>query len=174
MKHILIMLLAVFALFSCNEGWDQYYNSTTEDAEISPLTLYEYFEGEAGYSQFFTLLKEYDVADQLARDQELTVWAVRDDHYDISVVGSIEHNLVAQYHVNNLMLKKSDFKSGLRIPMLNGIYLTLTVEGDQAFVNNTRVISSKRFKNGVVYEIESVLKPLTNMLDYIILLDDSY
>ncbi|MBN1925843.1 MAG: hypothetical protein JW798_08405, partial [Prolixibacteraceae bacterium] len=61
-----------------------------------------------------------------------------------------------------------------RIPMLNGIYLTLTMEGNQAMVNGTRVIEGKRFKNGIVYEIESVLKPLTNMLDYIILLDDSY
>ncbi|MBN1925643.1 MAG: hypothetical protein JW798_07405, partial [Prolixibacteraceae bacterium] len=84
MKNILIILATVLFLFSCNDKWDTYYNDQEEDLEISPLTLYEYFEGEAVYSQFFSLLKDYDVADQLARDQELTVWAVRDENYDIS------------------------------------------------------------------------------------------
>lgn len=174
MKRIFIILVTAFTLFSCSEKWDQYYNADEENEEILPLTLYEYFEGESSYSKFFSLLKEYGVADQLSRDQELTVWAVKDDLYDISVVGSIEHDVVANYHVNNLMLKRSDLKHGLRIPMLNGIYLTVTFVGDQTQVNGTRIVSSKRFKNGVVYEIESVLKPLTNMLDFIGLLDDSY
>ncbi|MFA9392145.1 MAG: fasciclin domain-containing protein [Prolixibacteraceae bacterium] len=173
MKQLLLILVLVFTLFSCSDKWDEYY-ATEDNEEISPLSLYDYFEGEPAYSKFFELLKDQGVADQLSADQELTVWAVKDELYDISVAGSIEHRLVAQYHVNHLMLKRSDFKHGLRIPMLNGIYLTITLKGDESMVNGVNILSGRRFKNGVVYEIESVLKPLTNMLDYILLLDDSY
>ena len=174
MKRIPIFILIVVLLTSCSDKWDTHYNNNFNDEDISPLTLYEYFEGDADYSQFFNLLKEQNVADQLSRDQELTVWAVKNDNYDISVVGSIDLSLVANYHVNNLLLKNSDFKSGLRIPMLNGVYLTLTMQGDDAYANGIKIISNHRFKNGVVHEIGSVLKPLTNMLDYIVLLDDNY
>lgn len=174
MKRILILVFTAFAFSSCSDKWDNYYNNNFKDDEISDLTLYEFFEGEESYSHFFDLLKEYGVDEQLTRDQELTVWAVRNENYDINVVGSIEHYLVANYHVNQLLLKRSDFKDGLRIPMLNGIYLTIGMQGENIFVNKTRVVSSHRFKNGIVHEIESVLKPLTNMLDYIILLDDNY
>ena len=174
MKRILIIVYSVLLLVSCSDKWENYYKSNVEDENVSPLTLYEYLEEESSYSDFFGLLKDEGVADQLSRDQEMTVWAVRDQNYDLSVVGSIEHQLVATYHVNNLMVKESDFANGLRIPMFNGIYLTLTQAGGESYVNGVRIVSSKRFKNGIVYEIESVLKPLTNMLDYIILLDDSY
>jgi hypothetical protein len=161
-------------MFSCSEKWETYYNEDVELEEQSPLTLYEYFEGEAQYSDFFNLLKQEGVDTELSKDQLMTVWAVKNENFDLSIVGNIDDSIVANYHLNYLSLGTSDLKNGQRIPTFSGIYLNIERSGDQVFVNSKDILSTSYFKNGVVHEVSTVLKPLTNMLDFIMLLDDDY
>ncbi len=175
MKQILLNIGLILAIMGCSsEVWNDYYNEDVKNEEESPLTLLEYFQSESDYSEFFNLLKEDSLDVELGKDQLMTVWAVKNDNYDISVVGNIEHDQVAQYHLNYLALGTSELKNDLRVQSLNGVYLTITEEEDAYWVNSTKIISTKRFKNGVVHEISSVLKPLTNMFEFIKLLGDDY
>jgi hypothetical protein len=40
--------------------------------------------------------------------------------------------------------------------------------------SSSQILSSKRFKNGVVHELSELMRPLTNMFDYIGMLSDDY
>lgn len=174
MKRIITGLLILLTVFSCSEKWESYYNKDVEIGAQSPLTLYEYFKGEPEYADFFNFLKEEGVGDELSKDQLMTVWAVKNNNFDLSVAGNIADSIVANYHLNYLSLGQSDLKNGQRIPTFSGIYLNIARSNDQVFVNSQEILSTSYFKNGVVHEIGTVLKPLTNMLDFIRLLDDNY
>ncbi len=170
----LLFLALLLAGTSCNDSWDNHFNPVLQGGEESPLTLKEYFEGEAGYSGFYAFFKEHGLDGELGKDQLLTVWAVKNENFDLSVAGNIDPELVARYHLNYLSLGKTELKNGMRIRSFNGIYLLVSQSGNDSFVNSVKILSTKKFKNGVVHEIESVLKPLTNMFDFIRLLEDDY
>ena len=174
MRKIAVYIGIVLILVSCTKKWDDHYMEDVKNDNVSPMTLQEYFESESDYSDFYNLLKENGMAKELGKDQLLTVWAVKNENFDLSVVGNISHDLVAAYHLNYLELGESDFYDGMRVQALNGIYLTINQHDGENFVNSTQIISTRKFKNGVVHEIKSVLKPLTNMFDFIKLLPDDY
>lgn len=173
MKQTLIIFPVILFLFvACSDNWNNYYNEEVKDTETSDLTLYEFFERDTSYQAFFDLLKEAGVADELAKDQYLTIWAVKNENFDLSDIGNIDPNHVAKYHLNYLAFGKTNLKNGLRIQAFNGIYLTISDEG--SLVNESHIISSKTFENGVVHEIDHILVPLVNMFDYVSLLSDDY
>lgn len=159
---------------ACSDTWEEHFKREPGNEEASPLTLLEYFESETSYSDFFSFFREYGLDQELGKNQLLTVWAVKNDNFDLSVVGNIDHSLVAKYHINYLSLGQTELKNEMRIQSFNGIYLIISQTGMERFVNSVKIVSTKKFKNGIVHEIESVLKPLTNMFDYIRLLEDDY
>lgn len=167
---ILLSIVLACAMMACTKTWENHY----AELEESPLTLYEYFSTEAEYSDFFNLLKTAEVDSELVRDQYLTVWAVKNQDFDISSIGVMEPGMVGKYHANFLSLGASSLKNGLRVRTLNGIYLTIKQNGGENFANDVKIISSQKFKNGVVHQIESILIPRVNMFDYVCMLPDEY
>lgn len=171
-KLALLLTIIVILLEACSDSWDNHYNDETTSDQTSNITLYEYFENEPSYQSFFELLQDAQIAEEMEKDQYLTVWAVKNENFDLSGIGNMDSSHVAKYHLNYLSLEKANLKTGLRIQTLNGIYLTISDEGNM--VNNSHIISSRKFKNGVVHEIDNVMIPLINMFDYISLLGDEY
>lgn len=174
MKRIILFLSIGLLALACNDAWDKHYNAEVQDENISPLTLFEYFQGEAEYSEFFSMLKSVNVDTELSKDQYLTVWAVKNSNFNAAEIGALEPDLVARYHLNYLALGASDLKHGMRVRSLNGVYITIKKENGLSFANTSRIVSSKRFKNGVVHEIETIMMPRINMFDYLMMLPDDY
>lgn len=85
-----------------------------------------------------------------------------------------DDTLRMKYHMNYLPFLQSDLKDGLRIPTLNNIYLQITRQGEEVYVNRSKVESSYRLKNGVVHVISELMKSKINMFDYIKSLPDEY
>lgn len=170
MRQIILFAILAVALSACTETWDKHYT----EQEESPLTLYEYLKGESDYSQFFDLLKTAEIDSELVRDQYLTVWAVKNSNFDPAVLTMMEPQTIGQYHANYLSIGLSNLKNGLRVRTLSGIYITIKQQGGNNFANTAQILSSKRFKNGVIHEIDGLLLPKINLFDYICQLPDEY
>lgn len=181
-RIITIAVVAMAALFSaCTDAWDSHYNnSKAKESEDLSVNLYEYLENNEEFSSFFDLIKSTklsdttSVADELNRDQYLTVWAVRNSNFDMSNIGIMEPEMVAKYHVNYLAIGASNLAAGLRIQTVGGVYITIKQVDGVFYANKSRILSTTRTKNGVVHEIETVLVPQVNMFDYVTMLPDEY
>ncbi len=158
----------------CSDNWNSHYKSELISEDVSDMTLYEFFQGESSYRDFFTMLQEAGIDEELSRDQYLTVWAIKNDNFNIEDMGGIEPDHVAKYHMNYLAFGTTNLKDGLRIQALNGIYLTISQDDNTSYVNDAPIVSSMRFSNGVVHEIEEMLIPMVNMFEYITLLEDDH
>ena len=190
-KIFLLLMVSAFAFASCSDEWDKHYNSNFENEEIIPMTLKEFFElgqstaldadnplqGDSReYMKFYSLLKESGMDKELDRDQELTIWAVKDANYfltdEILLMGD---TMLAKSHVSNLSFLKNDLKSGMKILTTSGIYLSIKKnEFDNFLANKSNILTSKRFSNGVIYELDELIGPMPNLYDYIKDLDDNY
>ncbi|GAB6011664.1 fasciclin domain-containing protein [Viscerimonas tarda] len=175
MKKIFLLLVAsAFIFISCSDEWDKHYNSNVDNEDVSTQTLKEYFDNESSYSQFYDLLKSAKFADEMSKNQYLTVFAVKNENYDDSEYENLSDSLLGGYHICNLAFGQTELKQGLRIMCMNGIYVTISQEGDDFYANGQKILSSKRFKNGVVHEIPELMRPLTNMFAYVETLGDDY
>src|SRR5690554_253943 len=169
---LVIGVLCVWMLTGCSDGWKDYYNDRDARGVISEMTLGDYLEQEPDLSEFRELLNTAGVLEELDKDQYLTVWAVRNDQFNLSAIGNMDPAHVGRYHINYLAYGEGNLKEGLRIQTFNGTYLTI---GSSALeVNDSRILSSRQLKNGVIHEIDAVMVPLINMFDYISLLGDEY
>ncbi|WP_083984919.1 fasciclin domain-containing protein [Geofilum rubicundum] len=169
---VAIFCFCLLGLAACSDAWNQYYSDKAEDVTTSDQTLGAFLEAEEAFSDFRALLQEAGVLDELDKDQYMTVWAVNNEHFDLSGIGNLEPSHVARYHLNYLAYGENNLKAGLRIPTFNGTYITIGESG--ALVNESRILSSQRFKNGVVHEIDQIMVPLINMFDYISQLGDDH
>ncbi|KAA6312799.1 hypothetical protein EZS27_036327, partial [termite gut metagenome] len=176
MKKIFLFLVSsTFILFfSCSNEQDKYYNDNGNNEEASPLTLQEYLSGESNFSEFYKLLQSSGVVPELGKNQYLTVWAVGNENYDHDPFEGISDILLGGYHANYLAFGMNDLRPGLRIQCLNNIYITIGSKDDGDYVNDAKILSSKKFKNGVVYEISELMRPRTNIFEFIQMLGDEY
>lgn len=175
MKRIFLLIIAsAFIFASCSDDWDKHYDKNSNNEDVSPLTLKEYFDGESEYTEFYNLLKSTGIDEELGRNQHLTIFAVKNANYEYVGFENLVDTAVAQYHICNLSFGISDLKQGLRIMASSGIYVTITESDGGFYANRFKIESSKRFKNGVVHEITSLMKPLGNMFEYLKMLNDDY
>jgi hypothetical protein len=130
--------------------------------------------GESNFSEFYKLLQSSGVVPELGKNQYLTVWAVGNENYDHDPFEGISDILLGGYHANYLAFGMNDLRPGLRIQCLNNIYITIGSKDDGDYVNDAKILSSKKFKNGVVYEISELMRPRTNIFEFIQMLGDEY
>lgn len=177
MNKYIISIGALFALLlvSCSDKWDEYYHGDNNSSEETlDETLAEFFTKNSEYSEFYNRLIECGLNKELAKEQQqLTLWVVSNDGMNVS---GIEPNdtVRMQYHMNYLPFLQSDLKEGLRIPTLNGVYLQISRQGEDTYVNKSKVEHSYRLKNGVVHVLDQLMKSKINMFDYIKDLPDEY
>lgn len=172
-KFLFLIGLAILAV-SCNDRWDEYYYySNSGKEEELELTMTEFLDQHAEYQEFYDMLKSTGLDQELERDQELTLWVVNNTGMQLSEVEAGD-TLRMQYHMNYLPFIRTDLKNGKRIRSLNGIYFQITNRNDSIFTNSSQVVKSYRLKNGVIHEIDQLMKSRINMYDYLTQLGDDY
>ena len=179
MKKI-IFLLAGFVLFiaSCTDKWEEHYgldSAGEESSVVSPLNLLEYLESQPQYSSFVEALKRTNVAQELTRDQVLSVWVVDNEAMEALSTIEMADSFVMKYHVNNLSFSLNKLKDGQRLRALNGKYIPVRKVGDRPTVGGSSIINGNQFtKNGVVHEINRLMIPDPSIADYLNSLDEEY
>jgi hypothetical protein len=87
---------------------------------------------------------------------------------------------VAKSHIASVALSPSNIYNGMRILMLNGKYINVTLETDvetgssNIFFNNLKVKHITKVADGYVYELESYIDAPQSMYELIKGLDDNY
>ncbi len=170
---LIISFFVILFLSSCNSAWDEYYNGELKQEEQLDLTISEFLQSKPEYSQFYQQLQSTGLIDELDRDQQITVWVVSNDGMANSNVIN-EDTLRMKYHLNYLPFIRSDLKNGKRIRSFNGIYFQITNKGDSIFSNSSLILNSYRLTNGVVHEINQLMKSRVNMYDYLRGLGDDF
>lgn len=177
MNKYILSICALFALtfVSCSDKWDDYYYGDNKSSEETlDETLTEFFTKNAEYSEFYHQLQACGLDKELAKEQQqLTFWVVANEGMAVSGIEP-KDTVRMEYHINYLPFLQSDLKDGLRIPTLNGVYLQITKQGEDTYVNKSKVEHSYRLKNGVVHVIDQLMKSKINMFDYIKNLPDEY
>lgn len=171
-KFLFLIGLAILAV-SCNDRWDEYYYSNSGKEEELDLTMTEFLDQHSEYQEFYDMLKSTGLDQELDRDQELTLWVVNNTGMQLSEVEAGD-TLRMQYHMNYLPFIRTDLKNGKRIRSLNGIYFQITNRNDSIFTNSSQVLKSYRLKNGVIHEIDQLMKSRINMYDYLTQLGEDY
>jgi hypothetical protein len=173
MKKIYYILFSAVVLFSsCNEKWADYYGSVKTEENMS-ITIAEYLAAHSEYSKFTAMLTKTGLDKELTKDQQMTVWVTQNTAMDASGIANND-TLRMKYHINHLPFLRTDLKSGLRIRSLNGIYFQITVKHDSVFANASQVLKSIRLKDGVIHEINSLMKSRVNIYDYMKNLGNDY
>ncbi len=175
MKNIIYAtLIFLVALTGCQKNWDTHYGEE-EELETSNLNLLDYLKSQPQYSEFVAKLEEYGLAEELSRDQALTVWAVSNDK--MAALGSLgaDTKAILSYHINSLRFDNTKLKEDLRVMTFNGKYLSVRKEGEAVRVGDAQVVKGNQLcKNGVVHEISQLLTPDQSIYEYLDNLGDDY
>ncbi|WP_437921060.1 fasciclin domain-containing protein [Sphingobacterium sp. LRF_L2] len=174
MKNIfcLAILFTAVLFTGCKKNWDAHYG---DEGTVSNLDLLSYLKTQPEYSEFVAKLEEYGLAEELQRDQNLTIWAVSNDK--MAALSSLGDDLkfILSYHINSLVYDNTKLKDGLRLMTFNGKYLTVRKEGSVVQVGDASIVKGNQLcKNGVVHEISQLLKPDVSIYDYLKGLDADY
>lgn len=170
--HAFVFIMLLFIVTACNR-WDEYYFSESNGEQILDMTITEFLESNVAYSEYYNMLKSTGLDEMLNRNQELTLWVVNNNGWQLSDVEAGD-TLRMKYHMNHLPFIRSVLKNGKRILSMNGIYFQITNRNDSIFTNSSLVKNSFRLKNGVVHEIDRLMKSRINLYDYLYQLDDDY
>lgn len=174
----LTYILGLITLFfvGCNEKWDNHYDEN-ESSINANTTILEYLKSNSDYDKFVAALEETGVAEELTRDQNLTVWAVNNDAMDQlkDLEALFTDTFIMQYHINNLSLGYAKLSDGLRMRSVNGKYIAVTMDDTNTYVADATVIKTDQFcKNGVVHEIDHLMEPVISIYEYLQALGDDY
>lgn len=163
--YLIVIFVAVF-FTGCKKSWDAHYGQ--ESGTVSDLDLLAYLKSQPQYSEFVAKLEEYDLAQELQRDQSLTVWAVSNDN--MAALGGLGEDLkaVLSYHINSLVYDNTKLKDGLRVMTFNGKYLTITKDEGVVRVGDASIVKGNQLcKNGVIHEISQLLAPDASIYDFL-------
>lgn len=174
MKRVYIfMAFVTLMLSSCNDNWAEYLAGSSNSEQELSKTITEFLDESTEYSDFYNMLKATGLDKEFTKDQQITVWVVKNDAMARSGIAAND-TLRMKYHINNLPFIRSNLKNGLRVRSLNGIYFQITDRNDSLFVNSSNIVKSFRLKNGVVHEISDLMKSRINMYDYLKQLGNDY
>ncbi|MBD1424695.1 fasciclin domain-containing protein [Sphingobacterium arenae] len=174
MKQIIYATVClVTILVGCNKNWDTHYGE--EEGTVSSLNLLAYLKSQPQYSDFVAKLEEYDLAAELARDQNLTIWAVSNEKMGALNNLGEDTEFILRYHINSLMYDNTKLKSGLRVMTFNGKYLSINKDGGVVHVGDAAVVKGNQIcQNGVVHEIDQLLTPDLSIYEYVEALGSDY
>ena len=177
MKRLSYILgLFILLLAACNDNWKEHYDENGNNI-ISSMSVLEYLKSNHDYDKFVAALEETGVAEELERDQNLTVWAVNNEAMD--KLGELEElftdTFIMQYQINNLAFGYSKLYDGLRMRSLNGKYISVVMNDDETLIADSKILKTDQFcKNGVVHEIDQLMEPVIGIYEYLQALGDEY
>jgi len=119
------------------------------------------------FDTLISLVTTYGLADTLNGNRQLTVFAPTDAAFaklfavvDPSTLSASQIVSILKYHVAPGRKLSGAVLASDAIKTLNGGYLTPSVKGGAAYVNDARIIAADiRTSNGVIHVIDTVLLP---------------
>lgn len=175
--NILLLLLVVAA--GCKDDWDNYYGEG-EDERIAGAnqTIWEALQDKPEYSKFVRLLKETGIDQMVNSKQVLTLWLPADESIpeEIMTQDSVDKRRFVLNHLNSLALYKTKLSSKEEIATLAKKYVKVAGSGNNFTVEKVKVTECDKFlcNNGVVHVIGGMLKPLKNIMEYILESGEEY
>lgn len=169
-------------LIACQDKWEAYYKEKQpESGEIAALdvNLLDYLKEQAEYSEFVKLLEETGVADELTRNQILTIWAPVNETFPSQGVAamSMEDKIaLCQNHINYIALYNTKLENDKLIKTLAGKNLLIEEVSDDLFsIDGIQLEGNEQAcSNGVVHKIKEWLVPRLNIYDYMLRAGDDY
>ncbi|WP_257669688.1 fasciclin domain-containing protein [Parapedobacter tibetensis] len=173
---ILLCACLVLGISACQKKvWDEHFNDDDQHAVVSPLNLLDYLKTVPNYSRFVEKLEELGVAEQLTRDQNLSVWVVTNAQMDRLASMGLDERYVMLYHINHLTFDFTKLKAGTRVQTLNGKYIQVERTSETIFVGDSYISNGNQLcRNGVVHEINELMRPDESIYDYLSALGDDY
>lgn len=174
-KILFYIFFPVVFLFSCQNNWDDHYTqeSGNSDGEDVSMNLLEYLEAKPEYSEFVKLLKETGVAEQLTRNQVLTVWAPTNATFPAAELAAMPEKdkiTLCENHLNYIALYNTKLSDSKLVKSLAGKNLEIKEPAlDQFSIDGKNVVElNGRCTNGVVHEIDGWLIPRKSIYEYIV------
>lgn len=183
MNRILLTICFLTGLLmACQEKWEDYYKEKQEGSgEVSILdaNLMDYLKDQPEYSEFVKLLEETGVADELTRNQILTVWAPVNETFPSDRVAAMsleDKKTLCQNHINFIALYNTKLENDKLIKTLAGKNLLIKeVEEDLFSIDNVSLEGGEQAcSNGVVHKIKGWLVPRLNIFDYMLRAGEDY
>jgi hypothetical protein len=179
MKKLVYLSFLFTTLFlSCKDKWDDHYNANLEskDSIVSSLNLLDYLKTQPQYSKYLEVLEKTGVAQELSRDQYLTVWVVDNEAMAGLESMGMTDTFIIKYHINYLKFTFDKLKDGMRLKALNNKYIPIKTNdvGDLTMDNVGLKKANQICKNGVVHELTQLMRPLISIYEYVESLDNGY
>ena len=130
---------------------------------VNTLNVSETIQAEDNLSSANTLLTDYDLADTLAQDQPVTVFAPTDaaiEKEDLDGLTEEEIKAVLKYHIVPENLTFEELKEAETLETLQGTSLQFSTENDTISVNGGQAIITEaglEASNGTVFKVDTVL-----------------
>lgn len=168
---ILLLLLVVNA--GCKDHWDDFYGEEEDERSAgAKITILEALQQEPErYSKFIKLLEDTGLSREVNSERVVTVWVPANNYIteDIMSLDSIDKRRFVLNHINQLALYKTKLATKSEVETLAKKYIAIRGSGNNYTVERVRVTKLDRAcTNGVFHEIAGVLKPLKNIMEYIL------
>ena len=168
---ILLLLLVVSA--GCKDHWDDFYGEEEDERNAgAKITIFEALQEEPErYSKFIKLLEDTGLTREVNSERVVTVWVPSNNYIteDIMSLDSIDKRRFVLNHINQLALYKTKLATKSEVETLAGKYINIQGYGNNFTVEKVKVAKlDKACINGVFHEISGVLKPLKNIMEYLL------
>lgn len=183
MNRIILMICFLTGLLiACQDKWEDYYKEQQTGGDgIAALeaNLLEYLKEQPEYSEFVKLLEETGVADELNRNQILTVWVPINETFPSAEVNamSMEDKVVlCKNHLNYIALYHTKLEDDKLIKTLAGKNLLVKEVAEDLFsIDGVELEGNEQAcSNGVVHQVKEWLLPRLSVYDYLLRAGDDY
>lgn len=177
-RFICAMSIALFAA-ACSQPASEAATTETEEPSAAGQSAVQDDESQKNIVQtavaspehttLVTALKAVSYVDALSNAGPFTVFAPNDDAFAKLPAGTLDELLkpenksklqdILEYHVYVGVIRASMVNGSMNLNEVNGKNVTLTKDGDQLFVNGSKILATVDTSNGVIYVIDRVLLP---------------
>ena len=135
---------------------------------LPPQDIVDVAVADGRFTTLATALTEAGLVETLQGEGPFTVFAPTDDAFNLLPAGTIESLLaniplltdILLYHVIDGKVMAADAVKLDSAEMVSGQMVTIRVEGDKVFINDSQVILTDiEASNGVIHVIDAVLLP---------------
>lgn len=171
-KIYLLISVFLFAFAGCNDRWDKFYGEEEDDRSAGATSsMYEVLTAHPDrYSKFMELLKKTGRENLLTGNRTLTLWVPHNDYMtdEIMNLDSAGMQRFVLNHFNNLAMYRTKLSTKNELRTLAGKYLEISRSLNGYSIEQMPVIAyDMACKNGVIHEIEGILVPIKNLVEYI-------
>jgi uncharacterized surface protein with fasciclin (FAS1) repeats len=168
-----IYLLLSILLFGCQKEIDEYFYQETEasvDTDIMSL-----LKENADYSQFVTLLEQYQVDTLLSQGKIYTFFVPGNSAMEDMEQGTLGDKELIEYLMTESYVNLNQIIGQKKIQTQGGKFALIeSLSGSTTFDGITVVKGSPLSNNGRYYEIAKVAQPKPNLYEYIAATNEFY